>query len=89
MYDLWESLLLESELESQVNWGEKHLVNSYLILFIEQSLKKMACSMEKEICGPLGSFITNRSIQLSINRQHRTDLNEILEKSHDIVKEVS
>ncbi len=49
----------------------------------------MACSMEKEICGPLGSFITNRSVQLSINRQHRTDLNEILEKSHDIVKEVS
>jgi hypothetical protein len=45
--------------------------------------------MEKEICGPLGSFITNRSVQLSINRQHRTDLNEILEKSHDIVKEVS
>ncbi|CAF1008539.1 unnamed protein product [Adineta steineri] len=69
MYDLWESLLLESELESQ-------------------SLKKMACLMEKEICIPLGSFITSKSVQLSINKQHRSDLNEILEKSHEIVREL-
>ncbi|UJR36286.1 hypothetical protein I4U23_029015 [Adineta vaga] len=69
MYDLWESLLLESELESQ-------------------SLKKMACLMEKEICGPLGCFIINKNIQLSINKQHRRDLNEIVDKSHDIVHEL-
>ncbi|CAF0922143.1 unnamed protein product [Rotaria sp. Silwood1] len=69
MYDLWESLLLESELESQ-------------------SLKKMACLMEKEICTPLASFITNKSVELSINKQHRCDLHEILETSHDIVEEL-
>ncbi|CAF2552651.1 unnamed protein product [Rotaria sp. Silwood2] len=69
MYDLWESLLLESELESQ-------------------SLKKMACLMEKEICTPLASFITNKSVELSINKQHRSDLHEILETSHNIVQEL-
>ncbi|CAF0940712.1 unnamed protein product [Rotaria sordida] len=69
MYDLWESLLLESELESQ-------------------SLKKMACLMEKEICTPLASFITNKSVELSVNRQHRCDLHEILETSHAIVQDL-
>jgi hypothetical protein len=49
----------------------------------------MACLLEKEICVPLGSFITNKSVQLSINKHHRRDLNEILEKSHEIVQDVS
>jgi hypothetical protein len=49
----------------------------------------MACLMEKEICGPLGSFITNKNVQLMINKQHRTDLDEILSKSHAIVQDVS
>ncbi|CAF3809547.1 unnamed protein product [Rotaria magnacalcarata] len=70
MYDLWESLLLESELESQ-------------------SVKKMACLMEKEICAPLTSFVTNKNVELTINKQHRRDLNDILERSHEIVQEVT
>jgi hypothetical protein len=45
--------------------------------------------MEKEICGPLGSFITNKNVQLSINKQHRNDLDEILVQSREIVHEVS
>ncbi len=49
----------------------------------------MACLMEKEISAPLSSFITNKSIELCINKQHRSDLNEILEKTHDIVHNVS
>lgn len=49
----------------------------------------MACLMEKEICGPLGSFITNKSVQLSINKQHRKDLDDILGKSREIVHDVS
>lgn len=48
----------------------------------------MACLMEKEICGPLGCFITNQSLQLTINKQHRTDLDEILQRSHAIVRDV-
>lgn len=49
----------------------------------------MACLLEKEICGPLGSFIINKSVQLTINKQHRSDLDEILEKSHEIAQDVS
>jgi hypothetical protein len=49
----------------------------------------MACLMEKEICGPLGSFIMNKTVQLAINKQHRNDLDEILIKSHEIVQDVS
>ena len=49
----------------------------------------MACLMEKEISGPLGSFIINKNVQLSINKQHRCDLDEILEKSHAIAQDVS
>jgi hypothetical protein len=49
----------------------------------------MACLMEKQISGPLGSFITSKSVQLSINKQHRNDLDEILGKSHAIVQEVN
>ncbi len=45
--------------------------------------------MEKEICSPLASFITNKNVQLSINKQHRNDLDEILGKSHEIVQDVS
>ena len=45
--------------------------------------------MEKEISGPLTSFVIKKSVQLSINKQHRTDLDEILKKSHEIVHEVS
>ncbi len=45
--------------------------------------------MEKEICGPLGSFITNKTVELSINKQHRFDLDTILAASHEIVQEVS
>ena len=45
--------------------------------------------MEKEICGPLGSLMTNKSVQLSINKHHRRDFDEILEKSHEIIQEVS
>ncbi|CAF1527991.1 unnamed protein product [Adineta ricciae] len=69
MYDLWESLLLETELESQ-------------------ALKKMACLMEKEIAGQLGCFTTSKSIQLSINKQCRNDLNDIVNKSHEIVQKL-
>ncbi len=45
--------------------------------------------MEKQISIPLGSFIINKSVQLSINKQHRADLDDILSKSHEIVKDVS
>ncbi|CAF4406459.1 unnamed protein product, partial [Rotaria sp. Silwood2] len=69
MYDLWESLLLESEIESQ-------------------SLKKVASVMEKEICGQLTNCITNQTLQLKLNKEHRRDLDEILEKSHEYVQEL-
>ncbi len=49
----------------------------------------MACLMEKEICTPLGSFIRKKSVQLSINKQHRADLDEILGNSREIVQDVS
>lgn len=49
----------------------------------------MACLMEKEISGPLGSFITNKNLQLTINKQHRTDLDEILSESQNMVHNVS
>ena len=44
--------------------------------------------MEKEIYHPLGNFITNKSLLLAINKQHRADLDEILKDSHEIVQEV-
>lgn len=44
--------------------------------------------MEKEISTPLGSFITQKTAQLSINKQHRTDLDEILKTSHQLVRQV-
>jgi hypothetical protein len=44
--------------------------------------------MEKNLSGPLTSFITNKTLQLSINKEHRRDLDEILEKSREIVQEV-
>ncbi|CAF1421947.1 unnamed protein product [Adineta steineri] len=69
MYDLWESLLLETDIESQ-------------------SLKKVSCIMEKNIYGPLSSFVTNKSLQLTINREHRRDLDKITEKGHEMVKEL-
>ncbi len=49
----------------------------------------MACLMEKEICGPLGSFIINKNAQLLINKQHRQDLDDILGKSREMVQDVS
>jgi len=49
----------------------------------------MACLMEKEISGPLGSFITNKNLQLTINKQHRADLDEILSESQQMVHDVS
>lgn len=45
--------------------------------------------MEKEICNPLGCFITNKNVLLSINKQHRADLDAILKETHQIVEEVS
>lgn len=45
--------------------------------------------MEKEICGSLGNFIINKNIQLSINKQYRNDLDEIVGTSHQIVQDVS
>ena len=45
--------------------------------------------MEKEIAGQLGCFTTSKSIQLSINKQCRNDLNDIVNKSHEIVQKVS
>ncbi|CAF1223630.1 unnamed protein product [Rotaria sp. Silwood1] len=69
MYDLWESLLLESEIESQ-------------------SLKKVACIMEKEICGQLTNCVMNKTLQLTLNKEYRHDLDEILEKSHEYVQEL-
>ncbi|CAF1352372.1 unnamed protein product [Rotaria sordida] len=68
MYDLWESLLLESEIESQ-------------------SLKKVACIMEKKISGQLTNCITTKNLQLTFNKEHRRDFNEILEKGHEFVRE--
>lgn len=44
--------------------------------------------MEKEIYYPLGNFITNKSLLLAINKQHRADLDEILKDSHEIVQKV-
>jgi hypothetical protein len=44
--------------------------------------------MEKEICGPLSSFIINKSLQISINKEHRRDFDEILTQSHEIVHQV-
>lgn len=49
----------------------------------------MACLMEKEISGPLTNFINQKNIQLTINKQHRHDLDDILRISHEIVQDVS
>ncbi|UJR09808.1 hypothetical protein I4U23_014034 [Adineta vaga] len=69
MYDLWESLLLETEIESQ-------------------SLKKVACIMEKNICAPLSCFIINKTLQLSINKEHRRDFDKIIEQGHANVTQI-
>lgn len=49
----------------------------------------MACLMEKEISAPLASFLTTKTFELSTNKQHHYDLNNIVKTSHDIVQEVS
>jgi hypothetical protein len=43
--------------------------------------------MEKEICRPLTIFRIDKNMQLMINKEHRHDLDEILEESHKIVHE--
>jgi hypothetical protein len=45
--------------------------------------------MEKQICAQLTSFITNKTRELNINKEHRRDLDDILQKSHESVQEVS
>ncbi|CAM4758221.1 unnamed protein product [Rotaria magnacalcarata] len=69
MYDIWESLLLESEIEAQ-------------------SLQQVACVMEQQIYGQLTNFINNKTLQLSIYKDNRRDLDEILSKGHTFVNEL-
>ena len=51
-------------------------------------MKKIACRMEKEISGPLGTSIISKTLELSINRNHRLDLDQVLDASHDILQQV-
>ena len=44
--------------------------------------------MEKEICRPLSSFVINKTLQLSINKEYRRDLDNIIGRSHEIIQEV-
>ncbi|CAF1684359.1 unnamed protein product, partial [Adineta ricciae] len=69
MYDLWESLLLETDIESQ-------------------SLKKVACVLEKNIYAPLTSFIITKTLQLNIHKEHRRDFHQILEYGHQSVEQI-
>ncbi|CAF3572491.1 unnamed protein product [Rotaria socialis] len=69
MYDIWESLLLESEIEAQ-------------------SLQKVAHVMEQLIYRKLATCINNKALQLSIYKDNRRDLDEILSKGHEFVKEL-
>jgi len=55
--------------------------------FFLKSLKNMACVMEKQICLPLTNFRTNKTFELNINQKHYQDFHEILEDSHEIVRE--
>jgi hypothetical protein len=62
-----------------------------LIIFLNiylKALKKVACAMEKQICEPLRSFRTNKTLELTIYKQQRRDFNDILEKSREIVQKV-
>ncbi len=43
--------------------------------------------MEKQICFPLTNYRINQTFQLNINQKHHQDLHEILEDSHEIVRE--
>jgi len=90
MYDLWESLLLESEIESQVNRRKKkHLTNKLIISYLfQKALKKVACVMEKQISVPLTNFRIYQTFQLIINKEHRRDFDEILKNSREIVEQV-
>lgn len=45
--------------------------------------------MEKEISGSLTNLISRKTLQLTINKQYRNDLDEILRTSHGIVHDVS
>jgi len=89
MYDLWESLLLESEIESQVNRRKKkHLTNKLIISYLfQKALKKVACVMEKQICIPLKDFRTYQTFQLTTNKEHRREFDEILKNSREIVED--
>jgi hypothetical protein len=44
--------------------------------------------MEKQICEQLTSFMTNKTREININKEHRRDLDDILQKSHEFVHEV-
>jgi hypothetical protein len=90
MYDLWESILLESEIESQVNRRRKkqNLTNKLIIISHFKALKKVACVMEKQISVPLTNFRTYQTFQLTINKEHRRDFDEILKNSREIVEQV-
>ena len=43
--------------------------------------------MTREICGPLTDFRTKKTLQLAMNKEHRRDLDEILNEGHQIVHE--
>ena len=45
--------------------------------------------MEKDVCTPLLSFMIQKSDELFINKQHRYDLDEVVNKSREIVRDVS
>lgn len=91
MYDIWESLLLESEIESQViKIIIKQVVEKKkkcLIIYFSKSLKRVASVMETQVSQPLGHFRTIKSLQLNINKQQRADLEEILRQGQEIVRE--
>lgn len=44
--------------------------------------------MEEEICRQLTTCITNKTLQLTIYKDQRRDLDQILNKGHEFVQEV-
>jgi hypothetical protein len=44
--------------------------------------------MEKEICQPLINFRNHKTLQLTLNKEHRRDFDEIISTSQEIVQEI-
>lgn len=87
MYDLWESLLLESDIESQVIIF-LHLRSITLPCLPFQSLKKVSAVMQKKISHPMRHFRLEKLSQLQINADQHRDFDEILSEGHRMIQDV-